>query len=58
VPGYAGFAVGRTLWWEELVRYVAGECTAAQASTDIAQNYRALVDAYISHGEASEARAA
>src|SRR5262249_42303290 len=40
VPGYAGFAVGRTLWWDELVAYVAGEMTADEASEQIALNYR------------------
>ena len=42
-PGYAGFAVGRTLWWAELVPVVAGELTGAEASTAIALNYRELV---------------
>jgi myo-inositol catabolism protein IolC len=46
VPGYAGFAVGRTLWWDALSRYVAGESDAATAAAEIARNYRRLVDAY------------
>jgi myo-inositol catabolism protein IolC len=46
VPGYAGFAVGRTLWWDALARYVAGERDGAAASTEIARNYRRLIDAY------------
>jgi len=46
VPGYAGFAVGRTLWWDELVAYVAGEIDRDEASTRIALNYRRMIDAY------------
>ena len=46
VPGYAGFAVGRTLWWNELVGYVAGDLDRERAVGAIAANYRALVDAY------------
>jgi myo-inositol catabolism protein IolC len=46
VPGYAGFAVGRTLWWNELVRYVAGEIDRTEAATEIARNYNRLADAY------------
>jgi myo-inositol catabolism protein IolC len=46
VPGYVGFAVGRTLWWDELVRYVAGELERPDAVAEIAANYRRLVDAY------------
>jgi myo-inositol catabolism protein IolC len=54
VPGYIGFAVGRTLWWNELVRLVAGETDAATASQGIAANYRRLIDAYEREGAASE----
>ena len=45
-PGYIGFAVGRTLWWDELVRYVAGTYDRAGAAVAIAANYQRLVDAY------------
>jgi myo-inositol catabolism protein IolC len=46
VPGYAGFAVGRTIWWDALVRYLAGESDADRAAAEIARNYRTLIDAY------------
>ena len=46
VPGYVGFAVGRTLWWNELVGYVAGDISRIDAATRIARNYQALIDAY------------
>jgi myo-inositol catabolism protein IolC len=46
VPGYIGFAVGRTLWWDELVRFAAGEIDGDEASTLIAANYRRMIAAY------------
>src|SRR5262249_55539116 len=46
VPGYAGFAVGRTLWWNELVGYVAGDLDRVEAADAIAANYRDLVDVW------------
>jgi myo-inositol catabolism protein IolC len=46
VDGYVGFAVGRTLWWNELVRYVAGELDRFEASALIGRNYLDMIDAY------------
>jgi myo-inositol catabolism protein IolC len=46
VPGYAGFAVGRTLWWNELVEYVAGRLEREDAARRIAANYDRLIQAY------------
>jgi myo-inositol catabolism protein IolC len=46
VPGFAGFAVGRTLWWNELVDYVADEIDRPTAARRIADNYRRMIDAY------------
>src|SRR5262245_14996581 len=46
VRGYAGFAVGRTLWWEELVAWVGGDIDGAEASARIATNYLRLIGAY------------
>ena len=45
VPGFVGFAVGRTIWWEPLEAWLAGASTDDAAET-IASNYRRLVDAY------------
>jgi myo-inositol catabolism protein IolC len=47
VPGYVGFAVGRTLWWDELSDYVAGRVDREGAAQRIAGNYRRLIDAYV-----------
>ena len=45
VPGFSGFAVGRTVWWEPLRAFIEGG--AHQESVDaIAKNYLELVAAY------------
>ncbi|HET6878472.1 MAG TPA: DUF2090 domain-containing protein [Jatrophihabitans sp.] len=45
VPGFSGFAVGRTVWWDALRGFVAGG--ARQDAVDaIAHNYLELVAAY------------
>jgi len=46
VPGFVGFAVGRTIWWNPLEAWLAGQSKDAAAAT-IAGNYRRLVDAYV-----------
>lgn len=40
VPGYVGFAVGRTLWFAPLSEYVAGTLTRPAAARRIADSYR------------------
>lgn len=44
-PGFTGFAVGRTVWWEPLRSYVAGGAREAAVET-IAHSYLELVAAY------------
>jgi myo-inositol catabolism protein IolC len=46
VPGYVGFAVGRTLWEAELKGYVAARLAREQAVDRIAGNYLRMIDAY------------
>jgi myo-inositol catabolism protein IolC len=46
VPGFAGFAVGRTLWWNELVAYVAGDLDRASAAVRIGANYSRMVETF------------
>src|SRR5919201_4811213 len=46
VPGYIGFAVGRTLWWDELSDYVSGRLGRKQAAERIAANYERMIWAY------------
>ena len=47
VPGFVGFAVGRTIWWDPLEAWLAGQ-SADEAAETIAANYQRLVDAYAS----------
>jgi myo-inositol catabolism protein IolC len=46
VPAFVGFAVGRTLWWNELVDYVGGEIDRETAAERIAANYHRMVEAW------------
>lgn len=45
VPGFSGFAVGRTVWWDALRAFVAGGARDDAVDT-IAHNYLELVTAY------------
>jgi myo-inositol catabolism protein IolC len=45
VPGYIGFAVGRTIWWDPLEAWLGGG-SADEAADAIAANYRRLIDVY------------
>ncbi len=42
VPGFAGFAVGRTVWWEPLVNWRAGKISREGAAGEIARRYSAF----------------
>jgi myo-inositol catabolism protein IolC len=46
VDGFAGFAVGRTLWNEALADHLAGKTSAGDAAQIIADRYRRLIDVY------------
>jgi myo-inositol catabolism protein IolC len=46
VPGYIGFAVGRTDFWDPLVAWRAGKVTRDAAAAQIAQRYREFVDVF------------
>jgi 5-dehydro-2-deoxygluconokinase len=46
VPGYRGFAIGRTIWWDALVGFRDGKLPRAEAATLIATNYLRAIDAY------------
>lgn len=49
VPGYVGFAIGRSIWWEALQAFFAGgadEAARATAVAAIAAEYRRYVDVY------------
>ena len=46
VPGYLGFAIGRSIWWEPLKGYVDGSMDRAAAAEAIGANYRRFIDVY------------
>jgi 5-dehydro-2-deoxygluconokinase len=47
VPGFIGFAVGRTLWEEALKQFVAGTLSRGETRTAIADRYLQMVHAYV-----------
>lgn len=46
VPGFIGFAVGRTTFWDALKRWRASEISAEQASAEIARNYSGWISSF------------
>jgi myo-inositol catabolism protein IolC len=46
VPGYVGFAIGRSIWWDPLKAYVDGELPREKAAERIGANYRRFVQVY------------
>jgi myo-inositol catabolism protein IolC len=46
VPGFIGFVVGRTVFWDPLVDWKAGKATREQAVARIASRYREFVDLF------------
>jgi 5-dehydro-2-deoxygluconokinase len=46
VPGFVGFAVGRTVFWNPLVNYRANKITRDAAVAQIAASYRGWVDVF------------
>ncbi|MEK6704818.1 MAG: DUF2090 domain-containing protein [Bdellovibrionota bacterium] len=48
VPGLIGFAVGRTIFWEPLKAAKEGKISPAQASDQVAKNYKEFCDLWTS----------
>ena len=46
VPGYIGFAIGRSIWWDPLKAFVDGNLGREEAAKQIATNYRRFIDVY------------
>jgi len=46
VPGFIGFAVGRTVFWEPLVKLQAKTITREQAVAEIAERYRSFAEIF------------
>ncbi|MEA2555042.1 MAG: hypothetical protein QOI60_373 [Actinomycetota bacterium] len=47
VPGFVGFAIGRSIWWEPLKAFVDGSKPRADAAAEIAAKYRRFVKVYM-----------
>ncbi len=47
IPGYAGFAIGRSIWWEAVAAWHAGTLDRQAAVEKIAANYRRFIDGYL-----------
>jgi myo-inositol catabolism protein IolC len=52
VPGFIGFAVGRTSFWDPLVDWRSNKITRAQAVDEIARRYREFVQIFEAQKEA------
>jgi myo-inositol catabolism protein IolC len=46
VPGYIGFAIGRSIWWNPLKGYVDSTLGRDEATKQIAANYKRFIDVY------------
>jgi 5-dehydro-2-deoxygluconokinase len=46
VEGYAGFAIGRTIWWDALKGFLDGNIEREDATQRVADNYRRFVQVY------------
>jgi myo-inositol catabolism protein IolC len=46
VPGYVGFAIGRTIWWDALKAYLNDEQSREDAAAKISASYRQFIDVY------------
>jgi myo-inositol catabolism protein IolC len=46
VEGFVGFAIGRSIWWDALKAFLAGDLERADAAEQIADNYLRFIDVY------------
>jgi myo-inositol catabolism protein IolC len=46
VEGFVGFAIGRSIWWDALKGFLAGDLDRAAAAEKIADNYLRFVQVY------------
>jgi myo-inositol catabolism protein IolC len=46
VPGYRGFAIGRSIWWQPLKFFVDGAMPRDEAAAQIAKNFMRFVGVY------------
>lgn len=57
VPGFVGFAVGRTVWWEPLAGWRAGKINRETAAGEIARRYAAFAATFEKARATAEAHA-
>ena len=46
MEGYAGFAIGRTIWWDALKGFLDGSLEREDAAGQIAEKYLHFVQVY------------
>jgi len=46
VPGFVGFAIGRSIWWDALKEFLAGDVAREQAAERIGENYLRFIEVY------------
>jgi 5-dehydro-2-deoxygluconokinase len=46
VEGFVGFAIGRSIWWDALKGYLAGDLDRQTAAGQIADNYLHFINVY------------
>jgi myo-inositol catabolism protein IolC len=46
IEGFGGFAVGRTIWWQPIGSYLAGELDRGATTAAIAKRYKHFVNVY------------
>ena len=46
VEGFVGFAIGRSIWWDPLAAFLAGDLSRPDAAAQIADNYLHFVHVY------------
>jgi myo-inositol catabolism protein IolC len=46
VDGFIGFAIGRSIWWDALKAFLAGDKPRAEAASEVAENYLRFVRVY------------
>jgi myo-inositol catabolism protein IolC len=46
VEGFVGFAIGRSIWWDALKGFLAGDLERGAAAEQIAGNYLRFIEVY------------
>jgi myo-inositol catabolism protein IolC len=47
IPGYVGFAIGRSIWWDALTAHLAGSISAEVAQEQITETYLQYASTYL-----------